>query len=144
VPLVTGLVHLYDFATVMSDAQTGTHVAVIEDDDLERGALGRLLHAGGFEPELFESAEGFIAARQTRTWQCLVVDVHLGGMSGIELQQRLHAEGSGVPVIITTGNQTDAVRERAKQAGCAAFLRKPFSAEAILTLVVSLSDQPRT
>jgi FixJ family two-component response regulator len=81
----------------MSDEQSPAHVAVIEDDDLERGALGRLLQAGGFEPELFESAETFIASPPTRSWLCLVVDVHLTGMSGIDLQRKLRAEGSEVP-----------------------------------------------
>jgi FixJ family two-component response regulator len=52
--------------------QSQAHVGVIEDDDLERGALGRLLQAGGFEPALSESAETFIASRQTRSWLCLV------------------------------------------------------------------------
>jgi FixJ family two-component response regulator len=127
----------------MSDQQGAAHVAVIEDDDLERGALGRLLQAGGFEPDLFESAETFIASRRHRTWLCLVVDVHLTGMSGIDLQQKLRAEGSAVPIIITTGNHTDLIRERAEEAGCVAFLRKPFNGDAILTLVGSIADRPR-
>jgi FixJ family two-component response regulator len=118
------------------------HVAVIEDDDLERGALGRLLQAGGFEPALFESAEAFITSWPNRTWLCLVVDVHLTGMSGIELQHKLRAEGSVVPIIMTTGNQTAAIRERAEQAGCVGFLWKPFSADAILALVGSIADRP--
>jgi FixJ family two-component response regulator len=117
------------------------HVAVIEDDDLERRALGRLLRSGGFEPVLFDNAESFMASRQNRTWLCLVVDVHLTGMSGIELQHKLRAEGSVVPIIMTTGNKTDAIRERAEQAGCVGFLWKPFSADAILALVGSIADR---
>jgi FixJ family two-component response regulator len=126
----------------MSDGQRGARVAVIEDDDLERGALGRLLQAGGFEPALFESAETFIASRQSRTWLCLVVDVNLTGMSGIDLQRTLRAEGFKVPIIMTTGTQSDAIRERAERAGCVAFLWKPFSADAILSLVGSIADSP--
>jgi FixJ family two-component response regulator len=128
----------------MSDEQSQPHVGVIEDDDLERGALGRLLQAGGFEPALFESAETFIASRQTRSWLCLVVDVHLTGMSGIDLQRKLRDEGSAVPIIITTGNKADAIRERAEQAGCIAFLWKPFSGDAFLALVESIADRPHT
>jgi FixJ family two-component response regulator len=116
-------------------------VAVIEDDDLERCALGRLLQAGGFETALFESAEAFMASRENRAWLCLVVDVQLTGMSGIDLQRALRAEGSKVPIIITTGNKTDAIRERAEQAGCVGFLRKPCSGDAILALVGSIADR---
>jgi FixJ family two-component response regulator len=117
------------------------HVAVIEDDDLERRALGRLLQSCGFEPVLFDSAETFMASRQNRTWLCLVVDVHLTGMSGIDLQRTLRDEGSEVPIIMTTGSRADAIRERAEQAGCVGFLWKPFSADAILALVASVSDR---
>ena len=124
----------------MSERQTVAHVAVIEDDDLERSALGRLLQAGGFEPDLFDSAETFIAVGQNRQWLCLVVDVNLTGMSGIDLQRKLRAEGSRVPIIVTTGKQLEANRETAEQAGCVGFLWKPFTADAILTLVRSIAD----
>jgi len=128
----------------MSDEQRPACVAVIEDDDLERRALGRLLQAGGFESALFDGAETFIASRQNRDWLCLVIDVNLTGMSGIELQRRLRAEGSTVPIIMTTGNKADVIRERAEQAGCVAFLWKPFGADAILGLVGSIADRSLT
>ena len=128
----------------MSERQTRAHVAVIEDDDLERGALGRVLQAGGFEPDLFESAETFIASRQDQQWLCLVVDVNLTGMSGIDLQRKLRAEGSEVPIIVITGNRAEAIRTSAEQAGCIGFLWKPFSADAILVLVKSIADPPLT
>jgi FixJ family two-component response regulator len=128
--------------TAMADEQSSAaHIAVIEDDDLERGALGRLLQAGGFEPDLFDGAETFIAARPTRRWLCLVVDVQLGGMSGLELQRLLRAEGSTLPIIMTTANTSKAIRERAERAGCVAFLWKPFSGEALLALVESIAGQ---
>jgi FixJ family two-component response regulator len=72
------------------------------------------------------------------------VDVHLAGMSGIDLQWRLRHEEYGVPIIVMTGNRADIVRERAQQAGCAAFLLKPFSADDILTLLRSISGSSRT
>jgi FixJ family two-component response regulator len=125
----------------MSGEKSSGHVAVIEDDELERDALGRLLQAGGFEPALFESAETFIASSQNLTWLCLVIDVNLPGMSGIDLQQTLCDEGSAVPVIMTTGNRADVIRERAERAGCAAFLLKPFSADSILALLGSIADR---
>ena len=128
----------------MSERQTRARVAVIEDDDLERDALGRVLQAGGFEPALFESAESFIASARDYQWRCLVVDVNLPGMSGIDLQRKLRAEGSEVPIIVFTGNRAEAIRTLAEQAGCIGFLWKPFSADAILALVRSIADPPLT
>lgn len=116
-------------------------VAVIEDDEISRHAIGRLLQAGGFEPALFDSAETFLLAPPSRDWLCLIVDVQLPGMSGIDLQRTVRAENSDLPIIITTGNRADAIRERAQQAGCEAFLLKPFSSETILSLLASIAHQ---
>src|SRR6187397_2727465 len=101
-------------------------VAIVEDDAIARNALGRLLNAGGFEPALFDSAEKFMAERH-REWLCVIADVQLTGMSGLDLQKTLQSEASPVPIIVITGHRADAVRERAEQAGCLAFLSKPFS-----------------
>ena len=113
-------------------------VAVVEDDVIARNALGRLLNAGGFEPALFDSAETFMSERH-REWLCVIADVQLTGMSGLDLQCKLRSEASSVPVIVITGHRADAVRERAEQAGCLAFLSKPFSGTDILTLLDTLS-----
>ena len=126
------------------DEARSTLVAGIENDEVARHALGRLLSAAGFEPALFESAETFVASTPDRSWLCLIVDVHLAGMSGIDLQQNLRREGDDVPVIVVTGDRTDGIRERAEQAGCMAFLWKPFSAETILALLGSIAGQSRT
>lgn len=116
-------------------------VAVIEDDEMSRHAIGRLLQAGGFEPTLFESAETFLQSPPSRDWLCLIVDVQLPGMSGIDLQRRLRLERPEVPIIVTTGNRQEVIRERAHQAGCAAFLWKPFSSDSILTTLASIAHQ---
>ena len=109
-----------------------------------RNALGRLLQAGGFEPALFDSAETFIASPRDRRGSASIVDVQLTGMSGIDLQRQLRAAGATVPVIIITGNRADIVRERAQQAGCAAFLWKPFSGNTILSILGSIARDART
>ena len=117
-----------------------TLVIVIEDDAGSRSALGRLLHAGGFEAASFGSAETFISSRPNRTPLCgRIVDVQLGGMSGLDLQERLHGEGSTVPIIVITGNRAEGIRRRALRAGCAAFLLKPFCPDALLTLLQSMA-----
>ena len=73
----------------MVDERQPAVVGVIEDDAVSRGALGRLLQAGGFEPALFDSAETFVASPRNRQWLCLIVDVQLTGMSGVDLQRQL-------------------------------------------------------
>src|SRR5881275_784899 len=89
-------------------------VAVVEDDAPSRQALGRLLRAEGFETVLFPSAEAFINARLVPPPLCVIVDVNLPGISGIELQQRLAAEAAAPPVIVTTGTRENVIRERAE------------------------------
>jgi FixJ family two-component response regulator len=128
----------------MVDQRRLRPVAVIEDDDVARGALARLLHAGGFETALFDSAETFIASSDASPWLCLIIDVQLTGMSGLDLQVRLRSEGSDVPVIVITANRAEVFRERAERAGCAAFLCKPINGTAILSLLASIASQPST
>ena len=114
-------------------------VVVIEDEKPSRDALGRLLRAGGFEAALFDGAEAFLAACRGTDPLCLIVDVHLGGMSGLDLQQHLRLVGCPVPVIIITGKREPSISKRARQGGCAALLWKPFTAEALLGAIASLS-----
>src|SRR5262245_25296666 len=123
----------------------GPLVAVVEDDAGSRKTLGRVLRAGGFEAELFESAEDFLATRRDPAAIGLVLDLHLGGMSGLELQQRLNAEGSTLPVIVITGIEDPWLERAARQLGCRAYLRKPCEAETILSLLRTLTpDRPPT
>src|SRR5215471_3714322 len=118
-------------------------VAVVEDDDSARKALGRLLEAGGFEPALFDSAEAFIEAPPAPAPLCLVLDVQLGGMSGIDLQSHLRRTGSDLPIIVTTGFREESIRSLAEKNGCAGLLFKPFNAYLLLALIESISRQPR-
>lgn len=113
-------------------------VGVVEDDDSARTAMARLLQASGFEPALFESAEAFIESPPDAALLCLIVDVHLGGMSGVDLQCRLRGNGSPVPIILMTGHREEAIRDRAERNGCTAFLWKPFGPEVLLNLLGSI------
>ena len=122
----------------MGQPNSSPVVAVVEDDGPSRTALGRLLRAAGFEPALFESAEAYIDASPAPT--CVVVDVQLPGMSGIELQQRLRAEGPAPPIIVTTARSDEATRERAQQNGCAGFFRKPVDGAMLMALIASLAN----
>jgi FixJ family two-component response regulator len=119
----------------------GPLVAVVEDDAGSRKTLGRVLRAGGFDAELYESAEDFLAARRDPATIGLVLDVHLGGMSGLGLQERLNAEGSTLPVIVITGIDDPLLERMARQLGCCAFLRKPCEAKTIISLLQELNPK---
>jgi FixJ family two-component response regulator len=116
-------------------------VAVVEDDAPSRQALGRLLRAEGFETVLFPSAEAFMDARPVPAPLCVIVDVNLPGISGIELQQRLLSETTALPVIVTTGARENVIRERAERNGCAGFFWKPFDGAALLETIASLAKR---
>jgi FixJ family two-component response regulator len=118
-------------------------VAVVEDDPGVRKSLKRLLTAYGFTTEGYASGEAFLDAGAEGRTACLVLDVHLKGMSGIELRQQLTASGSTRPVIFITADHEDELEKEAVNAGCLAYLRKPVSAELLKAAVTkALGDSP--
>lgn len=117
-------------------------VAVVEDDLSTRKALGRLLRAAQFEPASYASAEAFLAGPPHRTPLCLVLDIQLGGMSGLDLQRRLNVAGSSLPVIVVTGFENQRVREEACRLGCVTFLHKDSAVETLLGVIRSLVSSP--
>jgi FixJ family two-component response regulator len=110
-------------------------IAVVEDDPSARSAMTRLLDVCGFEPAAFESGEAFIEATPSKPLLCLIVDVHLGGMSGIDLQRRLRINGVSTPIIVITAQREEAIRARAEREGCVAFLWKPVEPSALLQAI---------
>jgi len=106
-------------------------VAVIEDDEILRETLRSLLTAHDYPVELYESAEAFLAAVGASKASCLLVDIHLDGISGIDLGRGLAAAGLRLPIIYMTGSPDETLRARAMQAGCVAFLTKPFTPTAL-------------
>ena len=107
-------------------------IAVIDDDPMMLKAVERLLRAKGFDVEVFTSAEGFLEVAGASKATCLVLDIHLGGMSGIELRRRLIASRSELPIIFITALDDETTRKEAIEAGCVAFLRKPFLANSLV------------
>jgi FixJ family two-component response regulator len=102
-------------------------IAVVDDDQGLLAGLQTLLDARGFASEIFTSAEAFLDFYSTAIdIDCLLLDLHLGGMSGIELRRQLKASGSTIPVIFMTARDNDAIRRQAFEEGCIAYLRKPF------------------
>jgi FixJ family two-component response regulator len=118
-------------------------VVLVEDDQAALKALERLVRAGGFEPVCYASAEEFLASPPVSLPLCLLLDVKLGGMSGIDLQRRLRALGSSLAVIILTAIDDPGVREEAHQQGCAAFLAKDADGELLLGIIRTIERSTR-
>jgi FixJ family two-component response regulator len=113
-------------------------VVVIEDDPGSQKTLARVLHAGGYKAVIYASAEEFLTDPPQSSPIGMLLDVHLGGMSGLELQRKLRNEGSTVPVIIITAFDDARSQEQARRLGCVAYLRKPCAAETILSSLAAL------
>jgi FixJ family two-component response regulator len=110
-------------------------VVVVEDDDSMRRAIERLLEAAGFESAAYTSAEAALAGRTDMNAACVVSDLKLPGMSGLDLLAELRAVGGGPPFILITAHDAPGLREEAARGGAAAYLAKPFSGMALVDLI---------
>jgi two-component system response regulator FixJ len=109
----------------------------VDDDQSVRQALENLISSVGYEVKLFASAEAFLDSNAPANTDCAVLDLRLPGISGVELQRKLAAEGQGIPGIIITAQGDDQAREEAFAAGVIAFLKKPFKEEVLLAAIDS-------
>jgi FixJ family two-component response regulator len=123
----------------MSTPGSNIYIAVVDDDESLCRSLGRLLRAAGIQPITYPSAEAFLADTKHPRFDCLVLDIQLGGMSGIELQRQLVAAGEKTPVIFITAHDDPEVREEALATGCAAFFRKTDSGAEVLEAIRKLA-----
>jgi FixJ family two-component response regulator len=121
-----------------------TYVAVVDDDESACRALSRLLRAEGMHPVGYPSAEAFLADAKRPRFDCLVLDIQLGGISGIELQQRLKAAGSSTPVIYITAHDQPEVREQAQAVGCAAYFVKTAPGRDVIRAIRSAAMPGQT
>jgi FixJ family two-component response regulator len=110
-------------------------VAIVDDDEEVRVALGGLLKSAGLTARAFASAEEFINSGQQRQTACLIADIRMPGMSGLELQAKLNAEACRIPIIFITAHGDAKMRMQALRAGAVEFLAKPFDDEALLESV---------
>lgn len=110
-------------------------IAIVEDDDPLRDALESILKASGFSVDKFPSAEAFLGFPERQRTSCLILDVRLPGMSGIELQRRLLDVNFTVPIVFVTAHADASVRDSVMKAGAAAFLTKPVRSEALLASI---------
>ena len=112
-------------------------ISVVDDDESIRRTTTRLIESFGFRAAAFESADSFLRSGQLRDTACLIVDVQMPGMNGLQLQSHLAGEGRGIPIIFITAYDDKESRRRAMQAGAVAFLGKPFSDEHLLQTIRS-------
>ena len=110
-------------------------VAIVDDDDLMRTALQGLLKSAGLLTQSFASAEEFLKSGHQHDTACLITDIRMPGMSGLELQAQLNADHCKIPTIFITAHGDGKMRMQAMRAGAVEFLAKPFDDEALLESV---------
>ena len=110
-------------------------VAIVDDDDLMRTALQGLMKSAGLEARAFATAEDFLKSGQQHDTACLITDIRMPGISGLELQAQLNADHCRIPTIFITAHGDARMRMQAMRAGAVEFLAKPFDDEALLESV---------
>ena len=110
-------------------------IAVIDDDKSVRNSVKTLLRSAGFRVETFESAEAFLESGAAAETGCLILDVRMPGMGGLELQVRLHDTNTLVPIVFITAHDDGALRRQAIEAGAVEMLHKPFAPKMLLSTV---------
>ena len=119
-------------------------VAVVEDDKSAREATKHLLRMLGYATASFPSAEDFLKSGRVRDTACLITDVHLPGMSGVELQSRLNLDGYYMPVAFVTAFPEEAIRARVLQDGALCYMSKPLQEHTLLAFIdKALKDPPQ-
>ncbi len=124
----------------MTRAATVGLVGIVDDDESIRNSISSLLRSAGYRTLVFESAEAFLNSGRIHDADSLVLDVKMPGLSGIELQRRLHDMNCFVPIIFVTAHAQDDIRRVALEQGAIAFFGKPFNDEALLSALSSVVD----
>jgi FixJ family two-component response regulator len=113
----------------------GPLISIVDDDDAIRNSLDDLIRSIGFRTEGFPSAEAFLSSNQGRETACLILDVRMPGMNGLDLQRQIVAANWRIPIIFITSHADNDARARALEAGAVAFLYKPFREEELLDAI---------
>ena len=118
-------------------------VAIVDDDESMRNATRDLLRAAGFSTATFEDAESFLGSASRASASCVVADIRMPGMSGLELYQTLVASGDGIPTVIITAHPEEVTQSRAREAGITCYLSKPFAPDELVQCVREALSKPR-
>lgn len=111
------------------------NLSIVDDDDLVRKALKRLISCAGYQVETYASAEEFLSSGDLEKRHCLILDVRMPGLSGLELQRYLRARNNRLPIIFITSHADDASKTEAMDGGAIDFLTKPFKEEQLLAAI---------
>jgi FixJ family two-component response regulator len=117
------------------DANMADTIGIVEDDPSLRTALARQLSALNYRVQLFASAEEFLNAASTSQARLLLVDVNLGGISGLSLVRRLSSAGFRVPIVLMTASHDERIRRQCIELGCVDFLQKPFEEDRLMRAI---------
>jgi FixJ family two-component response regulator len=115
-------------------------ISIVDDDLSVCRALRRLVQSAGYTAETFASARAFLDSSPSGRTACLVLDIHLDGMSGFELSERLAEDRTAIPIIFITAHDDALTRERVRRAGATAYLPKPFDEQALLAAIAGAVD----
>jgi FixJ family two-component response regulator len=107
-------------------------IAIVDDDQSVRAAMGSIVRSLGYKVELFAAAEAFLASPRLRDTHCLIVDVQMPGMSGLDLQDELRTRQAAIPVIFITAFPEEHIQRRAEAGGAKGFFGKPVDGHAII------------
>jgi len=110
-------------------------VAIVDDDELFRRSIERLVRSAGFRVEVFGSAEEFLERGDMDRTACAILDMKLPGMSGLDLQQRLIATPTPIPIVFVSAHDEAMMQARALRAGAVAFLKKPFDNSTLIDVL---------
>jgi len=113
----------------------GTRISIVDDDPSMREAITTLISSIGFSVDEFFSAEDFLKSGRPHVFDCLILDVRMPGLDGLELQRRLVAANISVPIVFITAHYSEDQRRTAMEAGAVAFLRKPFTEQELLDAI---------
>jgi FixJ family two-component response regulator len=119
-------------------------IAIVDDDEPLREALGSVMKAAGFPINTFASAEEFLDSANRGNTACLILDMRLPGMSGVELQRRLADSDSRIPIVFVTAHGDASLRDLVMKAGAAGFLNKPVRSDALLREIHAALGKTRT
>ena len=119
-------------------------ISIVDDDESMREAIKALMRSLGYRVEAVASAQEFLSSRHVRRTSCLITDMQMPGMTGLELYQRLSASGKPIPTILITAYPDNGVRERALAAGVIGYLSKPFEENDLLACIRSALTHARS
>ena len=123
--------------------RTSPVVAIIDDDELVRQAVADLISCEGYRTEVYASAEDFIERVMESEASCLLSDVHMKDLSGVELTRHLSSLGLVLPVILMTGSDDQTIQREASELGCIAYLRKPLCQRLLFEAITEATGRPR-